>query len=132
MHFLIPIGVLLWCLMVEELSPGLSAFYAIVAQIVLMATQRPLVEFFRGKNDYGVEFVRGLREIVNGCNDGARNMIGIAIATGCAGFDRRRDHTDWSRFAHDRFRRVRIGRQRDGDAAVHRYRSPGTGMGVPT
>ena len=85
MHFLIPIGVLLWCLMVEELSPGLSAFYAIVAQVILMATQRPLVELFRGKNDYGVEFVRGLREIVNGCNDGARNMIGIAIATGCAG-----------------------------------------------
>ena len=34
MHFLIPIGVLLWCLMVEELSPGLSAFYAIVAQVI--------------------------------------------------------------------------------------------------
>ena len=38
LHFLIPIGVLLWCLMVEELSPALSAFWAIVAQIVLMAT----------------------------------------------------------------------------------------------
>ena len=85
MHFLIPIGVLLWALMVEELSPGLSAFYAIVAQIVLMVTQRPLVEFFRGKKDFGIEFVRGLREVVDGCNDGARNMIGIAVATGCAG-----------------------------------------------
>ena len=26
LHFLIPVGVLIWCLMVEELSPGLSAF----------------------------------------------------------------------------------------------------------
>ena len=84
-HFLIPVGVLLWCLMVEELSPGLSAFWAIVMQIVLMATQRPLIEFFRGRKDFSAEFVRGLREVVSGCDDGARNMIGMAVATGCAG-----------------------------------------------
>ncbi len=84
-HFLIPVGVLLWCLMVEELSPGLSAFWAIVMQIVLMATQRPLIELFRGKKGFSVEFVRGLREVVSGCDDGARNMIGMAVATGCAG-----------------------------------------------
>ena len=85
LHFLIPIGVLLWCLMVEELSPGLSAFYAIVAQILLMALQRPLIALFRGKRDFGAQTQRGLIEIVDGCNDGARNMIGIAVATGCAG-----------------------------------------------
>jgi len=28
LHFLIPVGVLIWCLMVEEMSPGLSAFWA--------------------------------------------------------------------------------------------------------
>ena len=85
LHFLIPIGVLLWCLMVEELSPGLSAFYAIVAQIVLMAIQRPLIALFRGTRDFGAQMQRGLMEIIDGCNDGARNMIGIAVATGCAG-----------------------------------------------
>src|SRR3546814_15457829 len=26
LHFLLPVGVLIWCLMVEELSPGLSGF----------------------------------------------------------------------------------------------------------
>ncbi|MGH6622527.1 MAG: TRAP transporter permease, partial [Burkholderiaceae bacterium] len=85
LHFLIPIGVLIWCLMIEELSPGLSAFYAIVAQIVLMLTQRPLVEWFRKKSDVGVEFKRGAQEVIDGLNDGSRNMIGIAVATGCAG-----------------------------------------------
>ncbi|MGH6610886.1 MAG: TRAP transporter permease [Burkholderiaceae bacterium] len=85
LHFLIPIGVLLWCLMVEELSPGLSAFYAIVAQIALMATQRPLTALFRRSKDIGAQTRRGLQEVLDGCNDGARNMIGIAIATGCAG-----------------------------------------------
>src|SRR5512134_2156149 len=85
LHFLIPIGVLIWCLMVEELSPGLSAFWGIVAQLVLMVTQRPLIEFFRGKGSYASEFARGVQDIVAGCNDGARNMIGIAVATACAG-----------------------------------------------
>ena len=28
LHFLIPIGTLIWCLMVEEMSPALSAFWA--------------------------------------------------------------------------------------------------------
>jgi TRAP transporter 4TM/12TM fusion protein len=85
LHFLIPIGVLIWCLMIEELSPGLAAFYGIVAQIVLMLTQRPLIEFFRGKAGFGIELRRGLHEVINGLNDGSRNMIGIAVATGCAG-----------------------------------------------
>ena len=36
LHFLLPIGMLIWCLMVEEMSPSLSAFWAIVMLIVLM------------------------------------------------------------------------------------------------
>ncbi len=47
LHFLIPIGVLIWCLMVEELSPGLSAFWGVVTQVLLMVTQRPLIALFR-------------------------------------------------------------------------------------
>jgi TRAP transporter 4TM/12TM fusion protein len=85
LHFLIPVGVLIWCLMVEELSPGLSAFWGVTAQILLMATQRPLIALFRRKPGAGGEFVAGLNDVLVGCNDGARNMIGIAIATGCAG-----------------------------------------------
>jgi len=84
-HFLIPIGVLIWCLMIEELSPALSAFWATVSLIVLMASQRPLIVLFRGAGRVGAELRRGVVEIVEGLNDGARSMIGIAIATGTAG-----------------------------------------------
>jgi len=84
-HFLIPIGVLIWCLMIEELSPSLSAYWATVSLIVLMATQRPLTALFRGKKRLAAEARKGGAEIVAGLNDGARNMIGIAIATGTAG-----------------------------------------------
>jgi TRAP transporter 4TM/12TM fusion protein len=85
LHFLIPIGVLIWCLLVEELSPGLSAFWGVVCQILLMVSQRPLLAWFRRQGDLGRQFGLGVREVIDGCNDGARNMIGIAVATGCAG-----------------------------------------------
>jgi TRAP transporter 4TM/12TM fusion protein len=85
LHFLIPIGVLIWCLMVEELSPGLSAFWGVTAQVLLMVTQRPMIAAFRKQADFGRQFRVGLKEVIDGCNDGARNMIGIAVATGCAG-----------------------------------------------
>jgi TRAP transporter 4TM/12TM fusion protein len=85
LHFLIPIGVLIWCLMIEELSPSLSAFWATASLLALMATQRPLIALFRRRGNAAAEGALGLREIVDGLNDGARNMIGIAIATGTAG-----------------------------------------------
>lgn len=85
LHFMIPIGVLIWCLMVEELSPALSAFWATSILIGLMVTQRPLTEFFRGKPAGMSDVKLGFREVILGLNDGARSMVGIAIATGTAG-----------------------------------------------
>jgi TRAP transporter 4TM/12TM fusion protein len=85
LHFLIPIGVLIWCLMIEELSPALSAFWATITLIGLMATQRPLTAFFRSKRRLASEARRGGLDVVEGLNDGARSMISIGIATGTAG-----------------------------------------------
>jgi len=85
LHFLIPIGTLIWCLMVEELSPALSAFWATMILILLMVTQSPLTDFFRGRGFSLPRLKDGGWQVVEGLNDGARNMIGIAIATGTAG-----------------------------------------------
>ncbi len=84
-HFIIPIVVLLWCLMAEELSPGLSAFWATLTIMGIVVTQRPLVALARGGRALGGEARRGLLELVDGFKLGARNMIGIAIATATAG-----------------------------------------------
>ncbi len=84
-HFLIPIGVLIWCLMIEEFSPSLSAFWATVSLAALMATQRPLTAWFRRREFSREELKRGFADIIGGLNDGARSMVGIAIATGTAG-----------------------------------------------
>ena len=85
LHCLIPIGVLVWCLMIEELSPALAAFWATMILILLMLSQRPLTLWMRKQRVTGKDLRNGGQALIAGLNDGARNMIGIAIATGTAG-----------------------------------------------
>ena len=86
LHYLLPVVVLIWCLMVEQLSPGLSAFWATLFMIFLMLTQRPLMALFRKQGDMlAHEFATGWRDLVDGLVAGARNMIGIGVATAAAG-----------------------------------------------
>ncbi len=84
LHFLLPVVVLIWCLMIERKSPGLSAFYATLLMIFILLTQRYLFAFLR-KQETGSKFKQGFDELVDGLITGARNMIGIAIATAAAG-----------------------------------------------
>ena len=85
LHFLLPVVVLVWCLIVELLSPGLSAFYATALMIVIVVTQRPLFALFRGQAGRGAAWRQGLLDLRDGLAVGARNMIGIAVATAAAG-----------------------------------------------
>jgi len=85
LHYLLPVIVLVWCLMVEQLSPGLSAFWATVLMMAILVTQRPLTAMFRGDSAVGAEVRRGFDELIDGLISGARNMIGIGIATATAG-----------------------------------------------
>jgi TRAP transporter 4TM/12TM fusion protein len=85
LHFLLPVVVLVWCLMIERLSPGLSAFWAVALMLFTLVTQRPIIAFFRGRHNYADAAMVGLRETVDGLVAGARNMIGIGVATAAAG-----------------------------------------------
>ncbi|KZD09993.1 TRAP transporter permease [Oceanibaculum pacificum] len=84
LFFLLPVAVLVWCLMIERLSPGLSAFWATAYMIFILVTQRPLIAFFR-KTNIGQSLRQGFWELIDGLATGARNMIGIGIATAAAG-----------------------------------------------
>jgi TRAP transporter 4TM/12TM fusion protein len=84
-YFLLPIVVLMWCLVVERLSPGLSAFWATVLLMVIVVTQRPLKGFFRKLTGEAFSFKRGFDDLISGMVSGARNMIGIGVATSAAG-----------------------------------------------
>ena len=86
LHFLLPVVVLVWCLMIERLSPGLSAFWGSVMLVIILLTQRPLLSWMRrdGSHDHGT-FIDGVIDLREGLIAGARNMIGIGIATAAAG-----------------------------------------------
>lgn len=86
-HYLIPVIILIWCLMVERLSPGLSAFWGTVALMIILVTQRPLLQFFRQEQNVCQKslFKQGWQDLFDGLETGARNMIGIGIATATAG-----------------------------------------------
>ncbi|WP_313950719.1 TRAP transporter permease, partial [Accumulibacter sp.] len=85
LHFLLPVVVLIWNLMVEELSPALSAFWATVFLMFILVTQRPIIAHFRKQGDPGAAVRQGFQDLLDGLVTGARNMIGIGIATAAAG-----------------------------------------------
>ncbi len=84
-YFLLPIVVLMWCLVVERLSPALSAYWATMLMIVILLTQRPLQGLFRKDHGPQYTFKRGFDDLIAGMVSGARNMIGIGVATAAAG-----------------------------------------------
>ena len=84
-YFLLPIVVLMWCLVVERLSPALSAYWATMLLIFMVLTQRPLKGFFRKMKGDDFAFKTGFNDMITGFVNGARNMIGIGVATSAAG-----------------------------------------------
>jgi len=86
LYYLLPVVVLVWCLTVERLSPGLSAFWASVFMIFLISTQHAMKAIFHGTGeDHGAAIRRGLSDLFHGLVSGARNMIGIGVAVSAAG-----------------------------------------------
>jgi TRAP transporter 4TM/12TM fusion protein len=85
LYFLLPVVVLIWCLMVERFSPGLSAFWALMFMVVIALTHRPLLAMMRRDRDVGGELRGGVVDLGGGLVSGARNMIGIGVATAAAG-----------------------------------------------
>ena len=85
LYFLLPIVVLVWCLTVERLSPGLSAFWATLFMIFIVLTHHPLKTLIRKESGVRLVIKRGIYELIDGLVAGGRNMIGIGVATAAAG-----------------------------------------------
>lgn len=83
-HFLIPLLLLVYLLVIERRSPALSAYYAILA-LTAVETVRYLYTGVRG----GVGLWGGVKGSVSLVWDslvtGAKNMMGIGVAVGAAG-----------------------------------------------
>ena len=85
LYYLLPLVMLVWCLTVERFSPGLSAFWTTTFMIFILITQRPLLAYFRESGNLQSEWWQGIKDLHQGLVAGARNMIGIGVATATAG-----------------------------------------------
>ncbi len=84
LHYLLPLCMLLYELIVLRHSPELAAFRAILVLLIVMFLQHPIKAKMDGKPLLPA-FKRSLIDILNSLADGARNMAGVAMATAAAG-----------------------------------------------
>jgi TRAP transporter 4TM/12TM fusion protein len=93
LHYLIPVGVLLYYLIVEEYTPLTSAFMALVAAagVFLAASavqgfrRRPVVPGQPPAAGPRLAVQEASRRLVEACYMGARNMASVALTCACAG-----------------------------------------------
>ncbi|MEM9043684.1 MAG: TRAP transporter permease [Pseudomonadota bacterium] len=85
LYYILPIVILIWCIVIERLSPAFSAFWATLAMIAVTLTQHPIKAMMRGEGRLPEAFKRGWSQWIDGMVSGSRNMIGIGVATGAAG-----------------------------------------------
>jgi TRAP transporter 4TM/12TM fusion protein len=100
MHYLIPLGVLIYFLVIVRFSPITSALFAIEALAVIMIIQRPIIAYLAigaHKKAGSLEpeapmgrvlwdaFLSGLMDIWQGLIAGARSMMSVGVATAAAG-----------------------------------------------
>lgn len=86
LHFLLPVGLLIWLLVVEHVSPMRAAFWALLSLMVLVLTQHALFAWFgQRRSEVAAELRRGVSDLYHGLVSGARNMVLVAVATATAG-----------------------------------------------
>ena len=83
-HFLVPLLMLLYELIVVRHSPELAAFNAIWVMAIIMVFQHP-VKAYRNKEPLGPAFKQGIVDVFASLAAGARNMCAVALATAAAG-----------------------------------------------
>jgi TRAP transporter 4TM/12TM fusion protein len=84
LHYVIPILMLLYELIVVRHTPDTAAFNAIWVMAIIMLFQRPVQAYVK-KEPIGDAFRQGIVEIFAALVAGARNMVSVALATAAAG-----------------------------------------------
>ena len=84
LHFLAPIIVLVYLLMVARWTAGSAVFYSIVVMMLIILGQRVIIGRYQGQPVLQSILV-AIRDIRDGLITGAKNMTGIAVAVAAAG-----------------------------------------------
>jgi TRAP transporter 4TM/12TM fusion protein len=83
-HYLFPIVMLLYELIIVRHSPELAAFNAIWVMAIIMLLQNPIKAYLK-KEPIGPAIKSSVVEIFSAMANGARNMCSVALATAAAG-----------------------------------------------
>jgi len=83
-HYLVPLFMLLYELIIVRHSPELAAFHAIWVMATIMFFQHAVVAF-KNKQPLAPAFKQGIVDIFSALAAGARNMCSVALATASAG-----------------------------------------------
>ena len=83
-HYLVPIGALLYQLVVLRHSPALSAFWAIML-LFLVVFYQAIRDSVRAGKGAGGGAILAVRTILDGLIQGSKNMIQVALACAAAG-----------------------------------------------
>ncbi len=84
LHYLIPIGMLLYELIIVRHSAELAAFNAIWLMAIIMLLQDPVKAYLK-KEPMGAALKHSIVLIFSALANGARNMCSVALATAAAG-----------------------------------------------
>lgn len=84
-HFLIPIALLIYLLIIKRWTAGSSVFYSILTMMAIMIFQK--IDY-RKLNNFSLiihQVIEGFKDIIRGMIRGAMNMVNVAIAIATAG-----------------------------------------------
>ncbi len=84
LHYLLPVGVLIFELAYLRHSPEMSAFRAIIVMGFVMVLQHPIRSYIK-KTPLAPAFKQGGKDLLNAMIAGGRNMVTVAIACATAG-----------------------------------------------
>ena len=85
LHYLIPLIILVYLLIVERWSPASAVFYSILSLLFIILVRPVVREMRSGGSEIGPALWLGFKDCVAGMIAGARNMVGIAVAVAAAG-----------------------------------------------
>ena len=84
-HFLIPIAILVYLLIIKRWTAGSAVFYSILTMMIIMIIQKVDFKNLHNTSLLGRQLLEGLKDIARGMIRGAMNMTNVAIAIGTAG-----------------------------------------------
>ena len=84
-HYLVPIIILIYLLIIERWTAGSAVFYSVLALMAIILGQAVFADGMVSVRQILASLLRGFKQIATGMVRGAINMVPVAIAIACAG-----------------------------------------------